>query len=84
MKTDLALTEADPVFDENYVYISGRGKVRAVNRKNGEVIWKADDLGVTPEMSVVGNILYIRTGGQFTRIKDGEIKEKGSFRSFGD
>ena len=36
-------------------------------------------MGVTPEMAVVGNVLYVRTGGQFTRIKDGEIEEKGSF-----
>ncbi|MGI8640778.1 MAG: PQQ-binding-like beta-propeller repeat protein [Pyrinomonadaceae bacterium] len=75
----LALTEADPVFDEKYVYTSGRGKIRAVNRRTGEVEWKADDLGVTPEMAIVGNILYVRTGGQFTRIEDGEIKEKGAF-----
>ncbi|MBA2493968.1 MAG: PQQ-binding-like beta-propeller repeat protein [Acidobacteria bacterium] len=75
----LALTEADPVFDEKYVFTSGRGKIRAVNRKTGEVEWTADDLGVTPEMAVVGDILYVRTGGQFTRIEDGEIKEKGSF-----
>ncbi len=75
----LALTEADPVFDEKYVFTSGRGKIRAVNRRTGEVEWTAVDLGVTPEMAVVGDILYIRTGGQFTRIEDGEIKEKGSF-----
>ena len=75
----LALTEADPVFDDKFVYISGRGKIRAVNRRTGNVEWKADDLGVTPEMAVVGNILYVRTGGQFTRLKDGEIDEKGSF-----
>ena len=78
-KDGLALTEADPVFDEKNVYISGRGKVRAINRKSGEVMWKADDLGVTPEMAVVGDVLYVRTGGQFTHIKDGETKEKGSF-----
>ncbi len=36
-------------------------------------------MGVTPEMAIVGNVLYVRTGGQFTSIKDGEIKEKGSF-----
>ncbi|HTK37507.1 MAG TPA: PQQ-binding-like beta-propeller repeat protein, partial [Pyrinomonadaceae bacterium] len=28
----LALTEADPVFDNAHVYISGRGKIRAINR----------------------------------------------------
>jgi outer membrane protein assembly factor BamB len=75
----LALTEADPVFDEKFIYTSGRGKVRAVSRQSGKVEWEAKDLGVTPEMAVVGNVLYVRTGGQFTRIKDGETEEKGSF-----
>jgi outer membrane protein assembly factor BamB len=75
----LALTEADPVFDENFIYTSGRGKVRAINRQSGKVEWEAKDLGVTPEMALVGNVLYVRTGGQFTRIKDGETEEKGSF-----
>ncbi len=75
----LALTDADPVFDDENLYISGRGKVRAASRKTGNVVWKADDLGVTPEMAVVGDVLYVRTGGQFTRIKDGEIKKHGPF-----
>jgi len=75
----LALTEADPVFDEKYLYVSGRGKVRAVNRRTFKTEWEAKDLGVTPEMAVVGNVLYARTGGQFTRIKNGEIDEEGSF-----
>jgi outer membrane protein assembly factor BamB len=75
----LALTEADPIFDEKYVYTSGRGKVRAVSRESGKVEWEAKDLGVTPETAIVGNVLYVRTGGQFTRIKDGETEEKGSF-----
>jgi outer membrane protein assembly factor BamB len=75
----LALTESDPVFDEKYVYTSGRGKVRALNRKTGKVDWEAKDLGVTPEMAIVGNVLYVRTGGQFTKIKDGETEEKGAF-----
>jgi outer membrane protein assembly factor BamB len=75
----LALTEADPVFDEKYIYTSGRGKIRAINRRNFKTEWEAKDLGVTPEMAVVGDVLYVRTGGQFTRIKDGEISEKGAF-----
>lgn len=76
---NLALTEADPVFDDKFLYTSGHGKIRAVNRQNGKVEWEAKDLGVTPEMAVVGNVLYVRTGGQFTSIKNGEIREKGSF-----
>lgn len=75
----LALTEADPVFDENFLYTSGRGKIRAVNRQTFKVEWEAKDLGVTPEMAVVGNVLYVRTGGQFTRVKDGETENKGAF-----
>lgn len=75
----LALTEADPIFDDKFLYTSGRGKVRAVNRQSGKVEWEAKDLGVTPEMAIVGNVLYVRTGGQFTRIKDGETEEKGAF-----
>lgn len=75
----LALTEPDPVFDEKYIYTSGKGKIRAVNRRTFKTEWEAKDLGVTPEMAIVGQILYVRTGGQFTKIKDGEIDEKGSF-----
>jgi len=75
----LALTEADPVFDETHLYISGRGRVRAVDRRTGQVDWKADDLGTCAEMALVGKTLYIRTGGQFTRLKDGEVVSKGPY-----
>ena len=78
-ESGLALTEADPVFDEKFIYTSGKGKIRAINRRSFKTEWESKDLGVTPEMAVVGNILYVRTGGQFTRIKDGEIDEKGVF-----
>ena len=75
----LALTEADPVFDDQNIYVSGRGRVRAVSRRTGKTVWEAKDLGVAPEMAIVGNVLYVRTGGEFTRIKDGETEEKGAF-----
>ncbi|MFL6468182.1 MAG: PQQ-binding-like beta-propeller repeat protein [Pyrinomonadaceae bacterium] len=75
----LALTEADPVFDDTHIYISGRGRIRAVNRRTGEVDWKANDLGNCAEMFLAGATLYARTGGQFTRLKDGETVEKGPY-----
>lgn len=75
----LALTDADPVFDEKHIYVSGRGKVRAIDRRTGEVVWRADDLGVTPELAVIGGVVYVRTGGQFTSIRDGEIKKHGPY-----
>jgi outer membrane protein assembly factor BamB len=76
---NLALTEADPVFDNQNIYLSGRGRIRAIDRRTGKIVWKADDLGVTPEMYLLDNVLYVRTGGQFTNIKNGETEEKGSY-----
>ncbi|HEX8424007.1 MAG TPA: PQQ-binding-like beta-propeller repeat protein, partial [Pyrinomonadaceae bacterium] len=68
----LALTEADPVADERHIYVSGRGRVRAISRTSGEEVWEAKDLGLTPEMILTRNVLYVRTGGQFARLRDGE------------
>ncbi|HZH91981.1 MAG TPA: PQQ-binding-like beta-propeller repeat protein [Pyrinomonadaceae bacterium] len=77
----LALTEADPVFDERYIYTSGRGRVRAVSRARMEVAWEAKDVGLAPEMLLAGEgaTLFVRTGGQFTRLKDGETTERGPY-----
>ncbi|HEX6185804.1 MAG TPA: PQQ-binding-like beta-propeller repeat protein [Pyrinomonadaceae bacterium] len=75
----LALTEADPLADERFVYISGRGRVRAVSRADGEVAWESKDLGLTPEMVLTGGVLYVRTGGQFTRLEDGEAVARGPY-----
>ena len=75
----LALTEAEPIFSEGFIYVSGRGRVRAISRQTGDSEWEAKDLGLTPEMVLVGDVLYVRTGGQFTRLKDGETVERGSY-----
>ncbi len=78
-ESGLALTEADAIFDDKNLYLSGRGKIRAIDRKSGKIVWKANDLGVTAETFLVNDILFVRTGGQFTKIKNGETEEKGSF-----
>lgn len=75
----LALTEAEPIFTEGFIYVSGHGRVRAISRQTGDTEWEAKDLGLTPEMILIGDVLYTRTGGQFTRIKDGDIAERGSY-----
>ena len=75
----LALSEAEPIFTEASVYVSGHGRVRAISRQTGDTEWEAKDLGLTPEMVLVGDVLYVRTGGQFTRLKDGEMIERGSY-----
>ena len=75
----LTLTEAEPIFAEDVIYVSGHGRVRAISRQTGETEWEAKDLGLTPEMILVSDVLYVRTGGQFTRINNGETVERGPY-----
>ncbi|HYJ87161.1 MAG TPA: PQQ-binding-like beta-propeller repeat protein [Pyrinomonadaceae bacterium] len=75
----LALTEADPIFDEAFVYTSSRGRIRAISRATGDTEWEAKDLGLTPEIVLIDSVLYVRTGGQFTRLKDGDTVERGPY-----
>jgi outer membrane protein assembly factor BamB len=75
----LALTEADAIFDQRFIYTSGHGRVHAISRDTGETVWQAEDLGRTPEMLLSDEILYVRTGGQFTRLKDGDTIERGPY-----
>ena len=75
----LALTEAEPIFVSTFMYVSGRGHVRAIFRQTGDTVWEAKDLGVTPEMILAGQVLYVRTGGQFTRLQNGDIAERGPY-----
>ena len=75
----LALSEAEPIFTEDFIYVSGHGRVRAISRQTGDTAWEAKDLGRTPEMILAGDVLYVRTGGQFTQIKDGDVVERGPY-----
>jgi len=75
----LALTEADPVADERFLYVSGRGHVRAISRSSGDTVWEAKDLGSVPEMVLTRNVLYVRTGGQFAQLQDGETVARGPY-----
>ncbi|HKS30290.1 MAG TPA: PQQ-binding-like beta-propeller repeat protein [Pyrinomonadaceae bacterium] len=75
----LALTEADAVADEGHVYVSGRGRVRAISRVSGEEKWEAKDLGLTPQMMMGRDRLFVRTGGRFARLEDGEVEERGPY-----
>lgn len=75
----LALTEADPVADEGRVYFSGRGRLRAVSRADGEEVWESKDLGVTPELLLGRGVLYVRTGGRFARLDGRDEAERGPY-----
>lgn len=75
----MALTEADPAIDYRHVYVSGRGRVRAISRASGRIVWEAKDLGLTPELIPANGVILVRTGGQFTRLKDGDVVGRGPY-----
>lgn len=75
----LALTEAETLFDEAKIYATGRGRVRALSRADNSTVWQSDDFGITPEMLQLGNRIIVRTGGSFTRLRDGETVERSPF-----
>ena len=74
----LALTEADAIFDEAFIYTSGHGRVRAISRETGDTEWEAKDLGRTPEMVLVDRFICSHRR-QFTRLKDGDTVERGPY-----
>lgn len=78
-ESGLALTESDPAWDDSHIFVSGRGQIRAIDRRTGREDWKASDVGNCAEMVLLNEVLYIRTGGRFTRLKDGDLEDKGPF-----
>jgi outer membrane protein assembly factor BamB len=78
-ESGLALTESDPVWDDQHIFVSGHGQIRAIDRRSGKEDWKASDVGNCAELALVNEVLYVRTGGRFTRVKDGELENKGPF-----
>src|ERR1044072_5189015 len=48
----LALTEGEPIFDRDVIYVSGHGRVRAISRETGDTEWEAKDLGRSEERRV--------------------------------
>jgi outer membrane protein assembly factor BamB len=75
----LALTEADPVWDEQNLYVSSRGRLRAVSRATARTVWEGKDLGLTPELVLARGLLFVRTGGRFTRLRDGNLVTRGPY-----
>jgi outer membrane protein assembly factor BamB len=76
---DLALSDADPIVDGEVVYTSGEGRIRAVDRRTGKVLWRSDDFGVVPELFVDDHVLYGQLGGRFYNPFSDEWSWKGNF-----
>lgn len=76
---DFALSDADPIVDGDVVYTSGEGRVRAIDRRTGKILWRADDVGVVPELFLDDQTIYGQVGGRFYDIFSDEWSWKGHF-----
>jgi hypothetical protein len=65
---DLLRTDADPIITDSTIYTSGAGVLRAINRKDGNVIWTSEDFGVViPLMYYDNGHIYAQCGGTFIK-----------------
>lgn len=76
---DLALSDADPIVDDQTVYTSGEGRIRAFDRETGKMLWRSDDYGVVPELFVDNDAVYGQLGGRFYNIFSDDWHWKGSY-----
>lgn len=76
---DLSKSYAEPVFDQENVYLAGEGAVRAFRLADGKQVWKTDDFGVVTELSSDDKVIYGKLGGQFYDFEDNEWDLKGPY-----
>ena len=78
--TDGALrnTNGQAILENDVIYTSAKGVVRAINKADGSVKWQTKDYGKggIAEMQTFGGTIYGRMGGQFFETKKGEYQKK--------
>jgi outer membrane protein assembly factor BamB len=79
--TDGALknTNGQAIIENDVIYTSAKGIIRAINKTDGTIKWQTKDYGKggIAEMQVWGDTIYGRMGGQFFETKKGEYQRKG-------
>ena len=78
----LLQTNAQSIIDDEagVIYTSGKGKVRAIDKNLGTIIWESKlDYGLVPNLILnkKEGVLYGRTGGTFRDNKSGSEKMSG-------
>jgi outer membrane protein assembly factor BamB len=78
--TDGALknTNGQIIVEDDAIYTSAKGVIRAINKADGSIKWQTKDYGKggIAEMQMMGETLYGRMGGQFFETKKGEYQRK--------
>ncbi|MEQ8191750.1 MAG: PQQ-binding-like beta-propeller repeat protein [Candidatus Eremiobacterota bacterium] len=67
-------SDGDAIITDKTIYTSGAGIIRAINRKDGSVIWASEDFGVVPLMYYDGGKIFGQIGGTFIKANFDDIK----------
>jgi outer membrane protein assembly factor BamB len=78
--TDGALknTNGQAIIENDVIYTSAKGIIRAISKTDGSIKWQTKDYGKggIAEMQILGDTLYGRMGGQFFETRKGEYQRK--------
>ncbi len=71
-------TNGQAIIDNEMIYTSAQGIIRAIDKATGAVKWTTKDFGKggIAEMQILGDTVYGRMGGQFFSAKKGEWQKK--------
>lgn len=66
------------IIEDEVIYTSAKGIIRAINKNDGSIKWQTKDYGKggIAEMLTFGDTLYGRMGGQFFETRKGEYQKK--------
>jgi outer membrane protein assembly factor BamB len=67
-------TDGDAVITDKTIYTSGSGIVRAINRKDGSVLWASENFGLVPLMYYDNGKIFGQIGGTFLKCNLNDIK----------
>lgn len=71
-------TNGQAIIDNDVIYTSANGIIRAIDKNAGTIKWTTKDFGKggIAEMQLFGDVVYGRMGGQFYSAKKGEWQRK--------
>ena len=71
-------TNGQAIVDNDVIYTSANGIIRAIDKNSGAIKWTTKDFGKggIAEMQMHGDVVYGRMGGQFFSAKKGEWQRK--------
>ena len=61
-------SDADAIITDKFIYTSGAGVIRGIDRKNGNILWASEDFGVVPLIYYDEGKIFGQIGGTFVKV----------------